>query len=249
MALNAMLERLEQAFREREASENRLRQFLADASHELRTPLASIRGYAELFRMGAARSDADKDKAMRRIEEEATRMGILVEDLLTLARLDEVQDLAREEIDLRPLASDAVADARATDPGRSIELRADEPAVVFGTAHQLRQVFAQPDAQCTRPHAARNPDRGLAPAGRRPRRADGSRPWPGAPDDGPRRPVRAVLARGEGPRAGRRGSGARSCDRRGHRRRTRRRGDRGERRGRRRPVRRPAARPRAGLRS
>ena len=142
VALNAMLERLEHAFREREASENQLRQFLADASHELRTPLASIRGYAEVFRMGAARSDADKDKAMRRIEEEATRMGILVEDLLTLARLDEVKDLEREEIDLTPLASDAVADARATDPGRSIELRADEPAVVFGTAHQLRQVFA-----------------------------------------------------------------------------------------------------------
>ena len=90
VALNAMLDRLERAFGEREASEDRLRRFIADASHELRTPLASIRGYAELFRMGAAREPADVEKAMRRIEDEAARMGVLVEDLLTLARLDEV---------------------------------------------------------------------------------------------------------------------------------------------------------------
>ena len=91
IALNAMLDRLERAFGEREASEDRLRRFIADASHELRTPLASIRGYAELFRMGAAREPADVEKAMRRIEDEAARMGVLVEDLLTLARLDEVR--------------------------------------------------------------------------------------------------------------------------------------------------------------
>src|SRR6185295_10089422 len=77
IALNAMLDRLEHAFSQREASENRLRTFIADASHELRTPLASIRGYAELFRMGAAREPADVEKAMRRIEAEAARMGVL----------------------------------------------------------------------------------------------------------------------------------------------------------------------------
>ncbi|MEP6955086.1 MAG: HAMP domain-containing sensor histidine kinase, partial [Solirubrobacteraceae bacterium] len=89
LALNAMLGRLEAAFAERQASEDRLRLFLSDASHELRTPLSSIRGYAELFRIGAAREPADTEKAMRRIEEEAARMGVLVEDLLVLARLDE----------------------------------------------------------------------------------------------------------------------------------------------------------------
>ena len=96
LALNAMLERLEEAFAQRQASEDRLRRFLSDASHELRTPLASIRGYAELFRMGAAREPADVEKAMRRIEEEAARMGVLVEDLLALARLDEQREPVRE---------------------------------------------------------------------------------------------------------------------------------------------------------
>jgi two-component system OmpR family sensor kinase len=140
-AMNNMLDRLEGAFAERQASEDRLRQFIADASHELRTPLASIRGYAELHRMGAARSDADVEKAMRRIEDEAARMGVLVEDLLTLARLDEVADAPHAEIDLAPLARDAAGDARATAPDRAIEVRADGPALVLGDAHQLRQVL------------------------------------------------------------------------------------------------------------
>src|SRR5439155_25558669 len=108
IALNAMLDRLERAFAERSASENRLRQFIADASHELRTPLASIRGYAELFRIGAAREPAETEKAMRRIEDEAQRMGALVEDLLTLARLDEVREAERTEVDLTALSRDAV---------------------------------------------------------------------------------------------------------------------------------------------
>ena len=92
LALNRMLDRLEDAFAAREASQERLRRFIADASHELRTPLVSIRGYAELFRMGAAREPEDVAKAMRRIEDEAARMGVLVEDLLMLARLDEIAD-------------------------------------------------------------------------------------------------------------------------------------------------------------
>jgi two-component system OmpR family sensor kinase len=142
LALNAMLDRLEQAFAAREASEERLRQFLADASHELRTPLASIRGYAELFRMGATADPGDTETAMRRIEEESRRMGVLVEDLLTLARLDESPELKREAVDLAALASDAVTDARATAPQRSIALDAPDSAVVWGDAHQLHQVIA-----------------------------------------------------------------------------------------------------------
>jgi two-component system OmpR family sensor kinase len=141
IALNNMLDRLEHAFAAREASEDRLRRFIADASHELRTPLASIRGYAEVFRMGAARDPADVERAMRRIEEEANRMGVLVEDLLSLARLGEVPAVPYAEVDLAALARDAVDDARATAPGRAIVLHASGPATVSGDAHQLRQVL------------------------------------------------------------------------------------------------------------
>jgi two-component system, OmpR family, sensor kinase len=141
LALNRMLDRLEQAFAAREASQERLRRFIADASHELRTPLASIRGYAELFRMGATREPEEVEKSMRRIEEEAARMGVLVEDLLTLARLDEVREAEHTEVDLAALARDAVDDARATAPERDIGLSA-EPADVSGDADQLRQVLA-----------------------------------------------------------------------------------------------------------
>jgi two-component system OmpR family sensor kinase len=141
IALNGMLDRLEEAFAERQASEERVRRFLADASHELRTPLASIRGYAELFRIGAARSPRDVEKAMRRIEAEAARMGVLVEDLLILARLDQVADAPHDEVDLAALVRDAVDDARVTAPDRPIVLRAEPPAVVMGDAHQLRQVL------------------------------------------------------------------------------------------------------------
>src|SRR4029077_1027543 len=95
-------------------SQERLRRFLADASHELRTPLAAIRGYAELFRMGATRDQAGTELAMRRIEHESRRMGVLVEDLLTLARLDEAPARAHEPVDMAALARDAVQGARAT---------------------------------------------------------------------------------------------------------------------------------------
>jgi two-component system OmpR family sensor kinase len=142
LAFNAMLERLEEAFGAREASEGRLRRFLADVSHELRTPLASIRGYSELFRIGAAREPADADRAMTRIEEEAARMGVLVEDLLTLARLDEVRDRPAEAVDVAQLAEDAAADARAVDPDRPIAVDTDGEAIVLGDANQLRQVLA-----------------------------------------------------------------------------------------------------------
>ncbi len=142
LALNAMLDRLEHAFAQRQASEDRLRQFLADSSHELRTPLAAIRGYAELFRMGAARDPDDTATAMRRIEEESKRMGVLVEDLLTLARLDETRELARAPVDLTALVRDAVKDAHVTAPDRQIELEVPDALVVPGDAHQLTQVLA-----------------------------------------------------------------------------------------------------------
>ncbi|ADB52920.1 sensor histidine kinase [Conexibacter woesei] len=143
VAFNGMLDRLEGAFAQRQQSEDRLRQFLADASHELRTPLSSIRGYAELFRIGAARSPEEVEKAMRRIEEEATRMGVLVEDLLALARLDEVRDAEHGPVDVAALARDAVDDAGAAAPAREIALAlpAGGEAEVEGNAHQLRQVL------------------------------------------------------------------------------------------------------------
>jgi two-component system OmpR family sensor kinase len=142
LALNAMLDRLERAFAERTASEERLRQFLSDASHELRTPLASIRGYAELHRMGATEDAAGAELAMRRIEDESKRMGVLVEDLLMLARLDEEPELRREPVNLAALARDAGEDARAIAPEREIAVTAPESAVVSGDPHQLRQVLA-----------------------------------------------------------------------------------------------------------
>jgi two-component system OmpR family sensor kinase len=142
VALNAMLDRLETAFSERQASEDRLRRFLADASHELRTPLSSIRGYAELYRMGATREPDELERSMGRIEGEAARMGVLVEDLLTLARLDEIADAPHVEVDAAALARDTADDARATAPDREVTLRADGPALVSGDPDQLRQVLA-----------------------------------------------------------------------------------------------------------
>jgi two-component system, OmpR family, sensor kinase len=141
LALNAMLARLERAFAAQQASEDRLRRFLADASHELRTPLASIRGYAELFRIGATRTPGETEKAMVRIEQESARMGVLVEDLLTLARLDEMREPVRDKVDLAALARDAVDDARAIAPDREIDVTANGPTVLDADGHQLRQVL------------------------------------------------------------------------------------------------------------
>jgi two-component system OmpR family sensor kinase len=102
----------------------------------------SIRGYAELFRIGAAREPDETEKAMRRIEDEAKRMGVLVEDMLTLARLDELREPVREHVDLEEVAADAVEDARAVAPDRTIDLFADTRGSVLGDPHQLRQVVA-----------------------------------------------------------------------------------------------------------
>jgi two-component system OmpR family sensor kinase len=142
IALNQMLQHIEQAFKEREESEARLRRFVGDASHELRTPLTSIRGYAELFRRGAADRPEDLAKAMRRIEEEADRMGVLVDDLLLLARLDQGRPLERAPVDLTRLAADAVDDARTVAPERSIAFSPNGEVFVRGDEVRLRQVMA-----------------------------------------------------------------------------------------------------------
>ncbi|MFT4049243.1 MAG: HAMP domain-containing sensor histidine kinase [Solirubrobacterales bacterium] len=141
LALNRMLHRLESAFKEREASENRLRQFLADASHELRTPLVSIRGYAELYRLGITPDEDEVKRSMERIEQEASRMGVLVEDMLSLARLDETHDNAYGPVDLSEVAAGAVRDSEVASPGRKITLTTSGEQTVIGDADQLQQVL------------------------------------------------------------------------------------------------------------
>ena len=150
-ALNRMLSRIESAFRAQQASETqargseeRMRRFVADASHELRTPLTSIRGFAELYRQGAVRGDDDVRRLMERIESEGGRMGLLVEDLLLLARMDQQRPLAVKPVDLAAVAGDAVHDARAVQPDRPIALHLDESLtdvpVVLGDEGRLRQI-------------------------------------------------------------------------------------------------------------
>ena len=139
LALNAMLGQIERAFKAREASESKLRRFVADASHELRTPLAAVRAYSELYRRGAATRPADLDRAMGGINRESERMSLLVEDLLLLARLDEGRPLEREPVDLCEVAGEAVETARTVEPSRPIDLEA-EPALVLGDRDRLRQV-------------------------------------------------------------------------------------------------------------
>ena len=119
-SLNTMLNRIDRAFKDRARSIEQMRRFVGDASHELRTPLVSVRGYAELYRMGALQTPEEIGQAMERIEKEAIRMGGLVEDLLSLARLDEAQPLALAPVDLVPLARDAALDAMASSPDRAV---------------------------------------------------------------------------------------------------------------------------------
>ena len=140
-AINTMLDRIQQAFGARLRSEQKVRQFAADASHELRTPLTTIRGYAELYRQGAL-GPGELPNAMRRIEQEADRMSRLVAELLELARLDRESSLDLTETDLAALAVDAVADARAVEPDRPVS--ADVPPSLVATADEprIRQVLA-----------------------------------------------------------------------------------------------------------
>jgi two-component system OmpR family sensor kinase len=155
-SFNSMIERIEHAFRARERSEasarnseERMRRFVADASHELRTPLTSIRGYAELYRQGAATTPDEVAGVLHRIEDQAARMGLLVDDLLLLARLDQQRPLEHARVDLAVLAVDAVHDAHAVAPERTVGLRlptspadSDDPAEVpvMGDEARLRQV-------------------------------------------------------------------------------------------------------------
>jgi two-component system OmpR family sensor kinase len=141
LALNTMLGDLEQAFRQRQETEDRLRQFLADASHELRTPLTSIRGFAELFRLEEGQGRVDLPTILRRIEEESARMATLVDDLLLLARLDQTRAVDRAPVDLAVLCADACSDAVAADPTRDVSLVAPDPVVVMGGESHLRQAI------------------------------------------------------------------------------------------------------------
>ncbi len=142
LALNTMLDDIEGAFQEREATELRLRQFLADASHELRTPLTSIQGFAELFRLSGDKARVDLPTILRRIEQESARMKVLVEDLLLLAQLDQTRVAERSPVDLAVLAADACSDAVATAPDRPVTLDAPEPVVIAGDQAHLRQAIA-----------------------------------------------------------------------------------------------------------
>ena len=141
-SLNTMLSRIDRAFADRADTIAQMRRFISDASHELRTPLVSVRGYAELYRMGALTDKADVGQAMERIEKEATRMTTLVTDLLELARLDESKPLQMAPVNLSKLAEDAALDTRAQAPERTITVaRSGDDVVVLGEEDKVRQVF------------------------------------------------------------------------------------------------------------
>jgi two-component system OmpR family sensor kinase len=142
-----MLDQIETSFGQQQAaldakarSEERLRRFVADASHELRTPLTVVRGYADLYRAGGLGDPAKLSTAMDRIGTESRRMGALVDDLLTLARLDQGRPVRRDPVDLSRLAAEAVADARALEPGRPISGTVEPGVIVAGDEDQVRQV-------------------------------------------------------------------------------------------------------------
>jgi two-component system OmpR family sensor kinase len=146
-ALNIMLGRIDRAFAERNRALSQMQRFVGDASHELRTPLVSVRGYAELYRMGALPKKRDIEQAMDRIEKEAIRMGALVEDLLALARLDESRPLEVAEVDLTLVAHDAAMDARAFDPERTVSVVRNDgaplssPLIIQANDDKVRQVI------------------------------------------------------------------------------------------------------------
>jgi two-component system OmpR family sensor kinase len=175
-SLNTMLNRIDRAFRDRARTIDQMRRFVGDASHELRTPLVSVRGYAELYRMGALQSPDDVAQAMDRIEKEAIRMGGLVEDLLALARLDEAKPLDMAEVDLVPLARDAALDAMAANPGRTVTVIAPEEVRTGSTETVPADVEVDLDASTVRPGGA------IALAGATLARLRGRRT--GAPADG-----------------------------------------------------------------
>ncbi|WP_461473183.1 sensor histidine kinase [Microbacterium sp. HJ5] len=156
-AINAMLDRVDAALSQRDATVRQMRRFIGDASHELRTPLVTVRGYAELYRMGAIRGDEDIAQSMDRIEKEAIRMGVLVEDLLALARLDERRDVVIAPVDLRPIARDAALDLRASAPLR--------PVTVIDTTAEDHPAPPTPDEPPGAPEKRRPPTTALTRAG------------------------------------------------------------------------------------
>ncbi|SHF84257.1 sensor histidine kinase [Streptoalloteichus hindustanus] len=164
---NEMLDHMEQAVRDRTDVERRLRRFVADASHELRTPLTSMRGFAELYRQGVVTEPEQVGRVMTRIEDEAVRLGDLVDDLLLLAQLDHGPDRVRVPVELSGLAEDAVFDARARDPGRPVELGlpARPPPAVRGDPGQLHQLLTNLLANAVRHTPADTPVRVTVHAG------------------------------------------------------------------------------------
>jgi two-component system, OmpR family, sensor kinase len=151
-SLNRMLNRIDRALTDRARTIEQMRRFVGDASHELRTPLVSVRGYAELYRMGALQSREDVAQAMDRIEREAVRLGSLVSDLLALARLDESKPMTPKPVELLPLAHDAALDARALAPKRLIRVIGHDPDVPTGAIEVLPPValaVATPEATTT----------------------------------------------------------------------------------------------------
>ncbi|MDH4280160.1 MAG: HAMP domain-containing histidine kinase [Acidimicrobiia bacterium] len=141
-ALNTMMSRIQAAATAQERSEQRLRRFMADASHELRTPITTVRGYAELYRHGGLEERSELDDAMRRTEQESQRMERLVQDMMTLANLDQRRDIELGEVDVSSIVEDAGKDASAMAPDRSVIVDVDPGLRVVGDEDRLRQVLA-----------------------------------------------------------------------------------------------------------
>lgn len=216
IAINTMLDRVDESFSERDATVEKMRRFIGDASHELRTPLVSVRGYAELYRMGAMQTPEDTARAMERIEKEAKRMSSLVEDLLSLARLDERRQLEIVDVDLRNIARDAALDLRAADPSRQVAVNdttfeALTGPITIGSdpARAAAQLPPAPEQPAAPPAAASTTGLlgvlGVGARGARRRKPaapaiDFSRPAPGKPVDvppivrGAEEPIQQVVA-------------------------------------------------------
>ena len=154
-ALNTMLGQIEEAFDERTASENRLRRFVADASHELRTPLAAVRAYAELFDRGARERPDDLERSMTGIQRESRRMGLLVDDLLLLARLDQGRPLERKPVELERRRARRRRGGAHARPGPRDRARAPDPVEVAGRPRAAAPDPRQPARERARAHARR----------------------------------------------------------------------------------------------
>ena len=141
-SLNIMLDKIDESFKERQKTIEQMRRFIGDAGHELRTPLVSVRGYAEMYRLGMLQEQEQVDQAMGRVEKEAIRMTSLVEDLLSLARLDSKRELNMVPLDLNSLARDAALDAVAQAPDREIvAIECEQTPMALGDEHKVRQLM------------------------------------------------------------------------------------------------------------